>query len=59
MGNDRAVGIALAPSGRKRPLEKKNFLSLKNFFKNWDFILTLESIPCKFQRNPSKKVAAA
>jgi hypothetical protein len=23
VGNDRAVGIALAPSGRKRPLKKK------------------------------------
>jgi hypothetical protein len=27
VGNDRAVGIALAPSGRKRPLEQK-FLSV-------------------------------
>ncbi len=48
--NDRVVGIALDRL-------KKIFLSLKK--KNLNFVLTLESIPCKFQQNPSKKVVAA
>jgi hypothetical protein len=34
-------------------------VSLNKKLKNWNSVLTLESIPCKFQRNSSKEVAAA
>jgi hypothetical protein len=39
---------------------KKTFICPFNKkLENWNFIFTLKSIPCKFQRNPSKKVVAA
>jgi hypothetical protein len=38
---------------------KKNFLCPFKIKLNWNFVLTLESIPCKFQQNPSQEVAAA
>jgi hypothetical protein len=64
----------MAPSGRKRPCGRyrtraKRFKStastkificpFKQKLKYWNFVLTLASIPCKFQQNALKEVGAA